>query len=429
VRFTPSRHWAREAAEALEIERTYRAAADSLFAAQRDFTVVDRRALEEARVESGTLVHGALRWRVVVLPATDTLPLAAWERLAELVRSGGVVIALGALPINSTTEFPSPPVERLATELFGRPGAEPHLSVQAGGGAAVFLPRGSEALLPVVLRGLLEPDVSLDDPNAPIRLTHRRVHGRELYFVINDSPQPWSGEVRFAAEGAGELLEPGTGRITPNLEPERVRLSLEPYGAVLARFPAARTPRRLPVKAEPLPGLTLRALPRVDPTLAHGQWVRGALQVDQQQPGPKAAMVWEATGILTRSQVDTFLFVRFRYPTLVDLSEGDVLVIDSWVPEGQRTVSELLVILSEEGGEDFLAHTGRPLGVAGYQRSFVPLSQFWRAGWSKSGDGHLDRKRISELRIGWGGYLGTQDEAVRFMLAQPSLGVVDERMQ
>jgi len=429
VRFTPSRHWAREAAEALEIERTYRAAADSLFAAQRDFTVVDSRALQEARVESGTLVHGALRWRVVVLPATDTLPLAAWQRLADLVRSGGVVIALGALPINSATEFPSPPVERLATELFGRPGAEPHLNVLSGGGAAVFLPRGSEALLPVVVRGLVEPDVKLDDPNAPIRLTHRRVHGRELYFLINDSPQPWSGEVRFAAEGAGELLEPGTGRITPNLQPDRVRLSLEPYGAVLAQFPAARIPRRLPAKAGPLPGLNLRPLPRVEPTLAHGQWVRGTLQVDRERSGLKAAPVWEATGILTRSQVDTFLFVRFHYPTPLDLTEAEVLVLESWVPAGQRTGPELLLILSEEGGEDFLAHMGRPLSAAGYQRSFVPLSQFRRAGWSKSGDGQLDRKRISEVRIGWGGYLGTQDEAVQFMLAQPSLGVVDERMQ
>ena len=49
--------------------------------AQRDFTVIDSRTLAEARVESGALVHGNLRWRVVVLPGVDTLPQAAWENL------------------------------------------------------------------------------------------------------------------------------------------------------------------------------------------------------------------------------------------------------------------------------------------------------------------------------------------------------------
>jgi hypothetical protein len=123
TQFVPSRHWTREAAAAARIESIYRTAAESLFASQRDFTFVDSRAIKEAAVESSTLVHGQLRWRVVVLPSADTLPLSAWENLAKFVRQGGAVIALGALPVNSESEFPSARVQTLAKwgGLFIRP--------------------------------------------------------------------------------------------------------------------------------------------------------------------------------------------------------------------------------------------------------------------------------------------------------------------
>jgi hypothetical protein len=57
-------------------------------------------------VESSSLVSGPFKWQVVILPGVDTLPLAAWENLAAFVHQGGAVIALGALPQNSETEFP-----------------------------------------------------------------------------------------------------------------------------------------------------------------------------------------------------------------------------------------------------------------------------------------------------------------------------------
>ena len=125
-KFKPARNWANDSPAASRVESAWHAATDALFAAQRDFTFVDARALTEAKVDSGTLRHGNLRWRVVILPGADTLPLPAWENLARFVRSGGVVISLGSLPANSEAEFPSARVQDLAKEMFG--------SVHAGAG-------------------------------------------------------------------------------------------------------------------------------------------------------------------------------------------------------------------------------------------------------------------------------------------------------
>jgi len=85
------------------------------------------------------------------------------------------------------------------------------------------------------------------------------------------------------------------------------------------------------------------------------------------------------------------------------------------------------VILHEEGGGDFLAATGRSLAAPGRERTFVAMSRFQLAGWSKDADGVLDPTRISEIRVGWGGYFGAEGEKVQFRVALPQVGVVTQK--
>ncbi len=134
--------------------------------------------------------------------------------------------------------------------------------------------------------------------------------------------------------------------------------------------------------------------------------------------------MWRAKGAITKSKVDTHLFAQFHYAEPLDLSAAECLGIETWVPEGQKTPNQLLVIVREEGGGDFLANTGRSLGAPGRERSIIPLRQFQLAGWSKGkdADGEFDLKRISEIRIGWGGYFGQEGEEVQFTVAVPQAG-------
>lgn len=425
TRFVPSRHWAREAAAASRIESLYRAAVDSLFSSQRDFTFVDSRSLEEASVEPSTLVHGRLRWRVVILPGADTMPLAAWENLARFVRQGGVVIALGALPANSESEFPSARVQVLAKEIFGDVGSgrtsarEPQSHPNAAGGVGVFLPQGLESLLPLVLDGLLEPDVRVAQAKSPLRVTHRRLDDREVYFVINDSAKPWTGRVEFAAAGAGERWNPASGRMEEALAGSAAALSLEPYDAAFFRFDAAKAPPRRALAGEALPNLVLRPVPAVQPTMGHGEFVQAELAPEVGDP-----RIWRAAAELTKTNVDTHLFTLFHYDQPLDLSDADCLAIETWVPDGQSTPNQILVILHEQDGGDFLAETGRSLAAPGRERSFVAMSRFQLAGWSKDADGVLDLRRVSDIRIGWGGYFGREQEKVEFSVAPPQVGVV-----
>ena len=429
TKFVPSGHWTKEAAAAARIESLYRTGAESLFAAQRDFTFVDSRVLKEAIVESSALVQGPLRWRVVVLPGVETMPLAAWENLAKFVRRGGAVIALGTLPTNSESEFPCAHVRDLAKEIFGesRTGfsstPEPQSCMNAAGGVGIYLPLGLESLLPLMLDGLLEPDVKVAGAKSPLRVTHRHLEDREVYFVINDSAKPWTGQVDFAATGAGERWNPATGEKDKTPTASATRLSLEPYGAALFRFTSAKPPRRGTITGGALPELVLDPVPRVEPTMGHGEFVRAELAPDAAHSRARSP-AWQAAAVLTRGKTDTHLFLQFHYSKPLDLSNADCLAIETWVPDKQSTPSQILVILHEEGGGDFIAETGRSLAAQGRERTFVTLSRFQLAGWSKDADGVLDLRRVADIRIGWGGYFGEEDEKVQFSVALPHVGKV-----
>lgn len=254
VHFEPSHHWTQDApAAAQRVEKIYRSAAEHLFLNRRDFTFIDSRTLMEADVAGGTLKYRNLKWRVVVLPCVDTLPLKAWENLARFWRSGGAVVAVGTLPANSETDFPSPAVRSLAKEMFGdaTPG---RFNTNNAGGVAAYLSANSDARLPAVLDAILDPEVRVADAGAPLRVTHRSTGGQEVFFLINDSPKPWEGSVDLMAVGKGEQYDPGTGALTPLESPSGIRVKLDSYGGVLFRFDKAKAPPRREVSSESAPG-------------------------------------------------------------------------------------------------------------------------------------------------------------------------------
>ena len=199
-----------------------------------------------------------------------------------------------------------------------------------------------------------------------------------------------------------------------------------------------RGPGDLPtvIPVFPLPGALLlprgqmplnifepRYLAMIDDALRDGHRLIGMIQPDAAHAGP-GSRAWQATAVLTKAKVDTHLFTRFHYAQPLDLSDADCISIETWVPDGQTTPNQILAIIHEEGGGDFLAETGRSLAAPGWDHTFVALNRFKLAGWSQDADGILDLKKVSDILIGWGGYLGAESEKVQFSVALPQVGVV-----
>lgn len=221
--FTVASKWATDSPEANLIADTYGKVSAHLWAAKRDFTYIDSRAIIESKVRDGALEHGKLRWKVVILPAADTLPMKAWEKLADLIKSGGTVISVGAPPKNSESEFPSAKVQALGKEMF------------KSGGKGIYLPKEKLDTLAATLDSIIKPEVRPSDPKSPLHWTHRRIDDHDIFFIVNDSGDPWTGTVSLS-EGKGELWDPSTGRTSELSSGKDMNLSLSSYGAVLLRF-------------------------------------------------------------------------------------------------------------------------------------------------------------------------------------------------
>ncbi len=402
--YLPRAHRATTAPGAVAIDQAFTMTHRTLFETGRDYCFVDTKGLLESKVEGDRLVHGKLAWKVIILPGVETLPQAAWDVLAAFVQGGGTVIAVGPRPRNTDQAFPAPAVQKLERAWFG------------DGGPGLALAAGQEALLPAVLDSVLQRDLSWT-PSGALKVTHRRVDDHDVWLVINDSDQPYRGTLTVAGAGQGALWIPATGAMTA-LQGQTASVSLGGYGAAILRYPAATDRARRAGGPPQLPAPRPLPVTFETPTEGHGEFVQGAVASDPQDGQP----AWRATGTLTKSQVDTHLFVRFRLAGPVDLSGSDWLVVDTWAPAGQPGAPALLVLAGDADGGTFVAETGRSLAQVGHLRAYVPWSRFRPLGdQPAASNGRLDVDRVTSLSLGWGGHFGQQGDQVAFTCLAPRL--------
>ena len=209
------------AQRAIQIEQAFRNVSRFMFANRWEYNYIDARAIMESKVENGVLVHGQLRWKVIVLPAVTTLPEDAWARLGDFAASGGRIIALEMMPENSDRHFPDPDVRNGAAKLFTE---NKH---------AVFLEAWSHARLEEILEGWLSKAVSLEDESLDLRIAHKNVHGKEVFFIINDSPVTTTTTITLKARGRLEEWDPATGEI--RRVSRKTEIELKPYHGKIYR--------------------------------------------------------------------------------------------------------------------------------------------------------------------------------------------------
>src|SRR5215471_13610876 len=157
------------------------------------------------RVENGSLALGPGRYRVVILPGVERIPLDTLKKLAEFVRNGGVLIATRRLPSLApgflANESEHDQIRDLSRNLFEGPSAPAHFIAD-------------EKQLGSRLPDLLQRDVSLSTPSPDIGFVHRRTQDAEIYFVANTGNTPVKTNATFRVNGkTAEWWDPISGRI------------------------------------------------------------------------------------------------------------------------------------------------------------------------------------------------------------------------
>lgn len=180
------------------------------------------------RVEKGALVLGENRYRIVVLPAVEAIPLETLERLAEFAGSGGVLVATRRIPSDAPglvgSERDREKVQFLARQLFEGPEAPGVLVAEEDLGGA--------------LGRRVQPDLALTPAAPEIGFVHRSSPAAEIYFLANTGNAPARFTATFrAAEGGAELWDPLSGKSAPlAIRDGSAELELAAYGSAIVVF-------------------------------------------------------------------------------------------------------------------------------------------------------------------------------------------------
>jgi hypothetical protein len=217
----------------------------ALLAAGYNFDFFDDDILKQnGRVENGALRLGSNTYRVVILPNVERMPMETLQKLGDLARGGGALIAAKRTPAGNPGFIIAPQDRQRFSDLSR--------SLFEGASPGARLVTDEKAGLAAALAARLQPDVSFSPAVPEIGFIHRHVGEAEVYFLANTADVAKNAKASFRVKDLKpEWWDPITGNVTAaRIETQTntsttVNLELDPYGSRVLVF----TNRSLPAAA------------------------------------------------------------------------------------------------------------------------------------------------------------------------------------
>jgi hypothetical protein len=262
-----------------------------------DYDVVTEECLlKRMSVRKGRLVLAdGMSYRVLVLPARQSISLPVLRKLRQLVKAGATVVGPKPVGTHSLTGYPKSEAEvaRLAGELWGNCDGVTIKQHPFGKGRVFDGLTAREVLLADGIKPDFDPgagDVTrpTGSPTLPLLdYIHRSTPAADIYFVANPSNNWAEAKCSFRVSGqAPELWDPVSGTIRRDPAwsetPGQTTLSLQfaPYGSTFVIF---RQPAIRPLASGSQPNFpTFGAAHEIT-----GDWV---VQFDPKWGGPESAV-------------------------------------------------------------------------------------------------------------------------------------------
>jgi hypothetical protein len=229
-------------------ENDYMELGEMLFRGMRtDFTYLHPEILEDkCRIEGRHLVldnrENREEFRVVIVPGSSTISLAAARKLLKFYQSGGTIIGTHKLPLKSAEFNRDKEVQQIIGEIFGIPAYGPMTAAiraftddfktyfahpDASGGKAFFLPQPEPKMLEAVLKESIPvKDVDIQLPPVwPVKMNraydgaltyiHKVRQQRNIYFFANSTDAHVDADVVIRGSNNLALWDPHTGEKMP----------------------------------------------------------------------------------------------------------------------------------------------------------------------------------------------------------------------
>lgn len=257
--------------EVQAINKAYGEAMRELTRHRVEYFVADGHYMSQMKIEGNQLARGDFRFKTVVMPPMVVMQLAEAKALVEFAKAGGHVYTLGNLPTGSTENgLNDPAMAALMKELQAQ-------------STVTACPQGLAAVLDAKPPGL-ESCIRFLSGEFPMLQHHRRIDGREFFWLVNNSTEARQCEVKVVgATGAASVWDCEIGKIRPvasakDGEGSRIPLAFQPHEAYWLVIDPQQPAKSEPIMALPsgnvlLPlaasGWRVRVDPSVQPNLQH----------------------------------------------------------------------------------------------------------------------------------------------------------------
>ena len=203
-----------------QLDKIYATAINDLTDARVEFLIADRFYMKQMEIktaktthgdketEEARLVRGEFSFRTLVLPSLDILSLETADKILDFAKAGGHVFALGELPSASADNGINDPkmIELMAALKASRKfaalthGLKPELEDEG------MRPEGLESPFG------FHPHHGHE---FPMLQQHRRIDGKEFFWLANNTEQPQEFHISFHRGYAASIWDCETGAIHP----------------------------------------------------------------------------------------------------------------------------------------------------------------------------------------------------------------------
>ena len=177
-------------------------------------------------IDSAAIDKVGIKYPVLVMPATERLPLATYRRIADFAQRGGLVIAVKSLPSRAPGVKEGPRDSAGVQQISQALTENKNVKIVA-----------SSAELGAAIGAVLKPDVAISPAAPGVGFIHRKLADADIYFIANTDNQTRAFDATFrTAHTQAEWWDAMSGKVANLGARHALTLVLAPYESRVVVF-------------------------------------------------------------------------------------------------------------------------------------------------------------------------------------------------